>query len=181
VGICRGFGEDVVATLVNISQPQQDGFRFVLCEHERGQEKAWTEHIANAGFALDWRTLCGQLGQVAVDRALRNLEFPRESRDDADTVTLAAAQEGGRNGTRLSPDATSPYEVALTGYVSRKRVGSKFGPPLPGLHYRSNGSEEWRAGDPLSRLAAGTSLGWLPLLDRKRWPLSRSPIHVTGR
>ena len=41
MGICCSFGEDVVATLINISQPKQDGFRFILCEHERGQEKAW--------------------------------------------------------------------------------------------------------------------------------------------
>jgi hypothetical protein len=43
-----------------------------------GQEKAWTEHITNAGFALDWRALCGQLGQVAVNRAFRDLKFARE-------------------------------------------------------------------------------------------------------
>jgi hypothetical protein len=73
VGICCSFGEDVVATLINISQPKQDGFRFIICEHERGQEKAWTEHVANAGFALDWCALCGQLGQVTVDRAFRDV------------------------------------------------------------------------------------------------------------
>jgi hypothetical protein len=61
-----------------------------LCEHQWRQVEATAQHVADAGFALDWHAGQRQVADVAIDGALGHFELARQPRrgDDA-----AAAQQ----------------------------------------------------------------------------------------
>ena len=78
-GIIRCLCQHVIATLIHITQAEQNGLGLVFCQHERREEQAGAKNIAYASLPLYGRALSSQLGQITIDGALRDLQVPGQN------------------------------------------------------------------------------------------------------
>jgi hypothetical protein len=91
-----------VAALIDIAQPQQHRFDLVCRQHERRQEQARPQNVADARFAVDRRTLRHQIGDIAIDGPLRYLQLFSQpgggNRAAAATQSLEQGKEAAGTG-----------------------------------------------------------------------------------
>jgi uncharacterized protein involved in type VI secretion and phage assembly len=69
-----------VALVPHPARAQHQRLQFVGIEHQRRQEEAAAQHVADAGRAVDRRAELGQGLDVAVDGALGNAELSASGR-----------------------------------------------------------------------------------------------------
>jgi hypothetical protein len=72
-GRCRL--QDVVAALIDVAQAKQYCLDLVFRQHQRRQEEACPQDGSDPGFPFDGRALRHEIGDVAIDRSLRNLQL----------------------------------------------------------------------------------------------------------
>lgn len=78
--IRRGFAQDFVTALIDVTQTEDDGFGFVGIEHQRRQKQAAAQHITNPRLAMDRRAEGGQFRDIAIERALGHFQLGSQGR-----------------------------------------------------------------------------------------------------
>ena len=68
-----------VAAMDHEAQPEDQGVDLARVEHQRRQEGAGPQHIAEPRLALDWHALGDEGRDVAIDGARRHAEFRGEN------------------------------------------------------------------------------------------------------
>ena len=79
-GVAGSIGECIVGAAPYPSRAERQRLDLIFREHQRRQQEAGTQHIADAGLALDFRTHGLQSSDVAIERAQGYARLARKLR-----------------------------------------------------------------------------------------------------